>query len=62
MVIFLVQLQRSCSVSMFFVLSVKKTVIRFETKIETEASSAVGVLQGDCGQSREGECTERGDG
>lgn len=40
----------------------KKTIIVLETKTQIKASSVVGVLQGDCGQSREGKCTERGDG
>lgn len=38
-----------------------KTVIRFETEIQVKALRELGVLQGDCGQSREGKCTERGD-
>lgn len=50
------------SVLMFFCMCVKKTIIVLETKTQINASSAVGVLQGDCGQSREGKCTECGDG
>lgn len=51
------------SAAIFFGLWVKKDHKKiWNKKYRLKTSSNFGVLQGDCGQSREGKCTERGDG